>query len=416
MEAFQPNCFRGAAVGRTERSSGVRGSSSFAGLGFPSACALHFIAPVNTFDRHLLREWLKILGLVLAATCGLLLMQVLLEDFRTLRELGARGTTLWIYVGVTIPSFLAVALPLALLVSLLYTLGKLHRANELTAMRAAGVGFLRLTTPIWIVGLLCCGVSSWLNTTVVPWSVERSRAIREELEFRREAKRGERPDRIGAVYSVAFDNRNAGRLWFFNRYSRNTNRGYGVSVSEMDAARRETTRIVAAEAWFDVVNQGWVFKDGRTMTFNPENGELAGSKPFVTSFAGNYREDPDIMLLIDRKPNDLLLDELHALIAYLKIEHSPKVVRYAVRYYSLIANTLGPLIVIAIAIPFAISGVRVNPAVGVSKSIGLFFLYYVLNNLGTTLATNGYMDPVAAAWLPHACMAALAVWFFARLR
>jgi lipopolysaccharide export system permease protein len=371
---------------------------------------------VNTFDRHLLREWLQILGLVLAATCGLLLVQVLYDDFRSLRELGARGSTLWLYVGVTMPSFLSAVLPLALLVSLLYALGKLHRGNELTAMRAAGVGFFRLTAPIWVVGILCCGVSWWLNTTLVPWSVERSRAIREELEFRREASRAQRPDRIGAVYSVAFDNRIGGRLWFFNRYSRFTNRAYGVSVSLLDGHRREEKRIVAAEAWYDLMNRGWVFRNGRTLAFNPENGEVTGSTPFATWPATDFGEDPEIMLLIDRKPSDLLLDELRALIAYLKVEGSPKVVRYAVRYYGLIANTLGPLIVIAIAIPFAISGVRVNPAVGVSKSIGLFFLYYILTNLGTSLATSGYLDPMMAAWLPHASMAALAVWFFARLR
>ena len=77
---------------------------------------------------------------------------------------------------------------------------------------------------------------------------------------------------------------------------------------------------------------------------------------------------------------------------------------------------LGPLLVIAIAIPFAVSGVRVNPAVGVSKSIGLFFLYYVFNSAATALATKGIVDPQVAAWLPHAGIAALALWFFARLR
>jgi lipopolysaccharide export system permease protein len=87
-----------------------------------------------------------------------------------------------------------------------------------------------------------------------------------------------------------------------------------------------------------------------------------------------------------------------------------------VRYYGLIADVMGPLIVIAIAIPFAISGVRINPAVGVSKSIGLFFLYYVLTNFATSLAAKGVLEPSVAAWLPHAGMAALALWFFARLR
>ena len=89
---------------------------------------------------------------------------------------------------------------------------------------------------------------------------------------------------------------------------------------------------------------------------------------------------------------------------------------YAVRYYGLIADVLGPLIVIAIAIPFAVAGVRVNPVVGVSKSIGLFFLYYVLTSFATTLGAKGYVAPVVAAWLPHGSMAVVAIWFFARLR
>ena len=61
----------------------------------------------------------------------------------------------------------------------------------------------------------------------------------------------------------------------------------------------------------------------------------------------------------------------------------------------------------------------VSPAarrLGVSKSIGLFFLYYVLMNFASVLATKGIVEPEIAAWMPNAGMLALAVWFFARLR
>ena len=370
---------------------------------------------MNTFDRHLLREWLQILGLVLVATCGLLVVQVLYDDFRSLRELGARGWVLWRYLGVTLPSFLAVVLPVALLISLMYVLGKLHRANELTVMRAAGVGFLRLTAPVWGVGVLCCGLSWWLNTTVVPWSVEQSRSLRDELVFQRDAK-SLTQDRVGAAYSVAFDNARERRMWFFNRFSRFTQHGYGVSVSELDVKRRETTRIVAAEAWQDGAGKGWVFKDGRELTFAPETGELLASAPFAEKARPAYREDSQLMLLIDRRPVDLSLHELRELIDYLEAEQNPKAVPYAVRYYGLIADTLGPLLVIAMAIPFAMTGVRVNPAVGVSKSIGLFFLYYVFANVAASLATKQIVDPAVAAWLPNIGMGAIALWFFARMR
>jgi lipopolysaccharide export system permease protein len=370
---------------------------------------------VNTFDRHLLREWLEILGLVVAATCGLLLVNVLYDQFRVLREIDASGPEMWKFIGLTMPSYCAVVLPLALLVSLLYALGKLHRANELTAMRVAGVGFIRLTAPIWVVGVVCCGLSWWLNTRVVPWSVDRSELFLNELKSRHEAKTLT-SDRVLADYSVAFDNRNAGRMWFFDRYSQFTERAYGVTVSELDSRRRETRRVVAAEAAYDRVRHGWRFRNGRELMFKPETGELVGSKPFATWFAANYDDNPTLMLLTGRKPIDLSLPELSALLDYYRAEDPIKAVPYAVRYYGLIADTLGPLIVIAIAIPFAITGVRVNPAVGVSKSIGLFFLYYLLSNFAASLATKQLVDPLFAAWMPNAGMAAVALWFFVRLR
>jgi lipopolysaccharide export system permease protein len=370
---------------------------------------------VTTFDRHFLREWLTILGLVLLATCGLLFVQVCYDDFHNLREAGARGLDFWRYALVTMPSFLAVALPLALLVSVMFVLTKLRAANELTAMRAAGVGFPRLTAPLWIVGVLGCGVAWWLNASVVPWSVQESRAQKDVLEFRK-ASKTLLPDRIGAVYSVAFDNLQDRRMWFFNRFSQYTHRGYGVSVSELDPLKRETTRWLAAEAWRDEARGGWVFRNGRRMDFDPETGENMTSTPFAEAYLPRFHEDPQLMLLIDRRPIDLSFFELLRLKGYFEQRHSSRGIPYAVRYYGLLADILGPLIVIAIAIPFSISGVRVNPAVGVSKSIGLFALYYGMASLTQLLANRQVLDPALAAWLPNLAMGGLGLLLLLRLR
>lgn len=376
---------------------------------------------MNTYDRHLLREWLSILGLVLGATVGLMLVQVMYDDFRTLRDLGARGLDMWMYFFVTMPSFLAVVLPLALLLSLLFVLGKLHRANEFTALRAAGVGLMRITAPVWLIGVIACGLAWWLNSTVVPWSVETSRGLKENLEFKRQA-RTLAADRIGAVDSVGFNNRRAQRLWFFNRYSQVLHRGFGVTVSELDGQRREKSRIVATEAGPSADGKGWVFKKGRELSFDAETGELLGTAPFAEKRVAHYQEDPKLMLLLHKATNDggravdLSFPELREIIDYYELQKSPKVTPFAVRYFGLIANTLGPLIVIAIAIPFAVTGVRVNPAVGVSKSLGLFVLYYIFTNIASSLATKQIVDPVVAAWLPNVGMMALAAWLFARMR
>ena len=357
----------------------------------------------------------------MAAMIGLIMVQVLYDDFRSMRDLGARGLDLWMYVLVKMPSLVANVLPVALLISLLFVLGKLHRANEFTALRAAGVGLMRITAPVWIVGVIACGLAWWLNSTVVPWSVETSRGLMENIEFRKQAHTLA-ADRIGAVDSVGFNNPRAGRLWFFNRYSQVLHRGFGVTVSELDGQRRELTRIVATEAAPNPRGEGWIFKYGRALTFDPASGELTGTEPFTERLVSQYHEDPKLMLLLNKaatdggRPVDLSFPELREVIDYYEVEKSPKVTPFAVRYFGLIADTLGPLIVIAIAIPFAVTGVRVNPVVGVSKSLGLFIVYYIFTNVASSLATKDIVDPVVAAWLPNLGMIGLAVWLFARLR
>lgn len=370
---------------------------------------------MTLLDRYLLREWLKILGLLLCATMGLLLMQALYDNFRDLIEVGAGfGDMLW-YYAVLMPSYLSVVLPLSLLLSLLFVLGQLHRNNEITAMRAAGLNIFGTTRVLWAAGLFFCGVSLLLNARVVPWSVETSRRLLESFEFRAEEQKGGAGS-LGLVTSVAFDNQRANRLWYINRYNRFAERGYGVTVSELDRSRRERTRIMAREASYDAATRSWTFRDGRELWFDPEHGELIRRHAFTVKTVPHLNEDPDLMLLIDRNPGDLSFFELQRIVDYFTLEDNPKVVRYAVRYYSLLANTLGPLIILAIAIPFAVSGVRVSPVVGVSKSIGLFFLYYLLANFATLLGGRGYLDPIWAALLPNLAMVGLAAWFFGRMR
>ncbi len=355
------------------------------------------------------------LGLVLGATLGLLLMQAMYDDFRDLLADGATATDLGFYYMIKLPSYLSVVLPLALLVSLLYTLGQMHRNHEITALRAAGVGLFRITRGIWVAGVLLCGVTWYINASVIPWSIEESRVIRENLAFRNEAK-DRTVDRVGMKPSVAFDNRQDGRMWFLNRYSQFTHRGYGVTVVELDAQRREKSRLLAREGWRDVARGGWVFRDGRELTIDPESGEVEGTAQFAEKVRKDYDEDPALMLIFDARPADLSFTELRRIIEYFSIGDNPKLTAYQVRYYGVMAETLGPLIIMALAIPFAVSGVRVNPVVGVSKSLGLFVVYFLLLKTCSTLGGRDVIPALWAALLPSLAMLGAGLGFLARVR
>jgi lipopolysaccharide export system permease protein len=371
---------------------------------------------VTVFDRYILREWLKILGLIMCATVGLLLIQALYDNLSELLRIGAPAWDIVSYYVLVLPSYFSIVLPIALLLSLLFVLSKLHRSNEITAMRSAGLNVFSATRSLWFASVLFCGVSLLLNARIVPWSVETSRLLKDELKYRAEEKKAPGVT-LGLVTSVTFDNRRIGRLWYMNRYSRYTKIAYGVTVSAVDQNRRELTRLMAREGVFDPVKKSWVFTDGREMWFDVESGELVRTVVFARKAVPQFDEDPTLMVLIDRsKPGELSLFELRRIVNYFEAEVNPKMMRYAVRYYGVLADTLAPLIILGIAIPFSLAGVRVSPTVGVSKSIGLFFAYYLLNTLATNLGGNGFMDPLWAAWLPNIVLIGVATFFFGRMR
>lgn len=386
------------------------------------AAGLVLSRAVNLLDRHLLREWLKIFGLVLIATLGLLLVQAMYGDLSDLLVQGARVADLIVYFAVKLPGYLALVLPVAMLLSLLYTLGQFHRNGEITARRAAGMGLFRITLPLGLAGAGLCGVVWALNVSVVPWSVEQANAIRQDLRLRQEARTAG-ADRAGVREAVAFDSRRAGRMWFFNRFNRLTLRGNGVSVVQRDAQGREQTRLLAREAWPLSVPtgvaagaRGWEFRDGRELTFDPATGEVLRSVAFAERTAPDIREDPALMFAFDDHPDRLSFHELGRLIAYLEAEDSPRLPAYAVRYYGLLTDAMVPLLVILLAVPFAVTGVRVNPAVGVTKSIGLFALYFLLVKVCYALGTRGLVPPLWAALAPNAAMLLLGGIFFVRAR
>lgn len=370
---------------------------------------------MTILDRHVLGAWLKAFGLIMAGLLGLLILVDMQSNLGTFTGSGAGLLEVIYYYLVLVPGNVPLVLQVSMLLSLLYALGQMHRNNEFTAMRVAGLGLFRITRSIWLFGLLLAVGVWYLNTSLIPWSVEQARMTREQM--RRSADLRKLGDSAaGVVPAVGFVNQSAGRLWFMNSYDPTQRRGHGVMLGLFDGERRELRRLAAREAYYDRWRKSWVFLDGRELRFDPQTGEQLPPVLFVDRIEPGITDDPELMLLLLKDPGDLSLFELERVLDHLRGDDTPRYRRYAVEHERKRASPAGVLIVVALAVPFAIAGVRVNPAVNMSKSIGLFFVYFLLAKLATLMGSFGMLSPVAAAWLPEAAMASVAVWFFARMR
>lgn len=358
---------------------------------------------MRLLDRYIFLEWLKVFIITLGVTLGILIMHDMYSNLGKLINWGADSSEIILFYLLLIPTLVPVVLPISLLMSLIYVLGALHRNNEITAMRSAGMNIFSITRSLWLAGIALSALMLWLNADLIPNCTERSRTLYDNIHFEQELKQTKDAARVGVVGQLCFNSRKDGRLWFMNSFSQATNEGRGVRVSVLDKSGRESSCVMARKAVYDDLDKNWFFVDGKEITFD-DNHRAIAERVFDKKVYKNFKEEPRIMVLSMRRQKDLSLFEAQTLLDSIGDKSSAEALPYLVRWYSIWASCFACIIVVAIAIPFSVAGVRTNPMVGVSKTFGLFFLYYIIDNIMTAMGGRGIISPAIAAILPVAAM------------
>jgi lipopolysaccharide export system permease protein len=126
---------------------------------------------LHLLDRHIFKS---VLFTCLAAV-GLFSFVFALANF--VRDLlppllaGQLGVGMLIrLVLLLFPYTIIYALPAGILTGVLLTLGRLSADSEVTAMRAAGIGVVRVARPVFILGVLGTAAALYSNFESMPWS------------------------------------------------------------------------------------------------------------------------------------------------------------------------------------------------------------------------------------------------------
>lgn len=339
-------------------------------------------------------------GLALGVTFGLLMMAEIYDQLGDLLAMGAPPVEVARYFAVISPTLWPALIPVALLISILLALGNLHRNSEIIALRAAGLSVFRITRTLWLAGLALTGLLFVLQAWVVPWSLDEGRAWQSRLVLAHAADQAGEIE-VGLIHNLTFYDAAKGRLWFMNRFREYTLEGFGVTVSELAPDGTEVRRLAAREAVYSP-GRGWSFRQGREIEFEPLRGEARRSLPFDRIDRPEWKEDPDLMKALRKNPRDLSFQEVRRVLASVNPDLDPRARGFLVQYHRAMATPWTALIVVGIAIPFAVAGVRTSPWVGVSRAAGLFVVYYLLHLACSRLGEQGRLPALVAAWIPIA--------------
>jgi len=132
-----------------------------------------------TLERTILLELLVNLALILCVMTGVFFIGSLIQFLGKARELGL-GLVLSAMPHL-LPGLAAWTIPSSLLLATIMTYGRMSEDNEVTAIRAGGVPIYHVVVPALLVGMLLSGTCLLLNTTVIPASNQKRRAIVQDL-------------------------------------------------------------------------------------------------------------------------------------------------------------------------------------------------------------------------------------------
>jgi lipopolysaccharide export system permease protein len=364
---------------------------------------------MRLLDRYLLRELLFWLAVFFA---GFLLVWITFElslQLHALQEAHLRGKEVLEYCLYSIPEFIPIAMPVSLLLALLYALTNHARHNEITAMRAAGISLMRLCAPYFLVGLLASVGLFVFNERYSAQAADATDAIlKRHLEQRvPAAERNEVKNRIFVNSSPGGQNRE----WTQLGYNTKTHEIIQPEVAWTPTNGGPKFRISAdLAAW---TNHAWHFY-GKVIETRTDPGVDSPVRilwtnelvmPQFTETPGQIQSEINVMGYYTHINRTHLADvPLTDILNYLRWHPHPERKMRNWIYTKLHGRFAGPfacLVVVFVAIPFAAGSGRRNVFVGVATSIFIFFAYFTLQQIGFSFAENGWLPPWFGAWFPN---------------
>jgi lipopolysaccharide export system permease protein len=128
---------------------------------------------MRILTRYLLKAHLGPFVFALCALTGILFVNTVARRFQDLAGKGLPAQVVLEVFYLSLPHILALTLPMAVLVAVLYAFAEMAAENEITALKASGANLIRLIMPLVVAAFLFAGFMLWFNDRVLPDSNHR---------------------------------------------------------------------------------------------------------------------------------------------------------------------------------------------------------------------------------------------------
>ena len=328
--------------------------------------------------------------------------------FDLIRKIVEFGLPLFLAIKVlfySLPSFLVLSFPMAVLLSTLLAYGKLSANSELLALKSLGIKTSRIIAPAIAVSIFMTGLTFYFNDNLVPASNKlaestlragigssfSSEKVKNNIMF---SRYGSKID--SATNKPTKTNQFLTHIFYASLFENNIMQ----EVTVLDFSRQDIQQILKAKsAVFDKKNSSWIFTNGSIVSID-QGGQTTNIQ--FEKYRYPFIEGPLDLARIPKDATEMSLKQaLEAERIYKETGNLKEIRRIQVRIqekftlpcaclvFGLIGSSLGSK-----------SNLRSSKSQGFGLSVILILIYYVMSFVFSSLGVKGLFSPIIATWLP----------------
>ena len=343
---------------------------------------------IKLLDRYILRRFILILTMVLVAFLVIFNVVDLIEKLDKFLKAQLPPAIILTYYLNQLPYFINVAIPMALLLAAVFTIGVLSKNNELAAIKSSGISLYRTSISMLIIGLLfSIGSFFFEDAVVIPANRIRQAIDANNLRRQRYAEKT-------YFTNVMFQDSPECNI-VIALFSTRDNTARSVTIQN-NRENKLINRIDARQMVWLADQKQWLVQDFKVRSFDADGNEFVSQVYPDSLFRFNLR--PEDIAKTDLNPETMRYQELVYFIRRLN-ESGNDVRKWEVNRHFKLAFPFTNLIVILFGVPLAAMKQRKGITFGAGMSLLVIFIYYGFTKFGQVLGYKGILSPLWSVWL-----------------
>lgn len=339
--------------------------------------------------RYILKSFINTLVFSLVALCTIFLIVNLLDNLDEFLDQKASILVISEYYASAFPEIIKMLMPVAILISTLFTVGKFSSQNEITAMKSGGMSLYKIMYPLAIFCMLLSFGQLYFNGWIVP--KVNTRKIQMEVQYLEKDKKD------GPLYNLYLRD-NPKRNLVMGFFDADEQFGTKISIDEFssDTCPRIIKKYEAERIQWDPAAKSWRLLNCVIRKFD----SVKSTTEFHDIYNIKLTLKQNQMKYLQKLPDQMNFDEFKSYINVMK-QGGKDVRKLLIEYYGDYALPFANFIIILFAVPFASIKKRGGIAMQIAAAMVITFTYLVFIKVGQTIGFSMNLEPIISAWMAN---------------